>query len=126
MLMRLKRLLGYVERMKSYADLMGPVEKWVPHELVNPMKRVHYVDQERVKMTDAWALIIATLITSATGALGFAIRHLSAMRKENRNVHGIVMLQLKSVKRAIDDNSEKLDTVGERLHNHLDWHITKK
>lgn len=77
-------------------------------------------------MTDAWALIIATLITSVTGALGLTIKQFVALRKENRNDHGIVMLQLKSVKRTVDDNSEKLDTMGERLHNHLDWHITKK
>lgn len=77
-------------------------------------------------MTDAWALIIATLITSVTGALGFTIKQFIAMRKENRLDHGMVMLHLKGVKRAIETNSEKLDTVGERLTNHLDWHLTKK
>lgn len=77
-------------------------------------------------MTDAWALIIATLITSVTGALGLTIKQFIALRKENRLDHGMVMLQLKSVKRAVESNSEKLDTVGERLTNHLDWHLTKK
>lgn len=77
-------------------------------------------------MTDAWALIIATLITTVAGGLGAAIKQMRDLRKENRVDHGIVMLHLKSVKRSVEDVGNRVDGVGKRLDDHIDWHLKDK
>lgn len=77
-------------------------------------------------MTDAWALIIATLITTLAGALGAGIKQLKELRKENRVDHGMVMLHLKSVRRSVDTVGEKVTNVSERLDKHIDWHLDDK
>lgn len=77
-------------------------------------------------MTDAWALIIATLITTVAGGLGAAIKQMRDLRKENRVDHGIVMLHLKSVKRSVEDVGTRVDGVHQRLDDHIDWHYQKK
>jgi hypothetical protein len=77
-------------------------------------------------MTDAWAIIIATLITTLAGALGAGIKQLKELRKENRVDHGMVMLHLKSVRRSVDTVGEKVTNVSERLDKHIDWHLDDK
>jgi hypothetical protein len=77
-------------------------------------------------MTDAWAIIIATLITTLAGALGAGIKQLKDLRKENRVDHGMVMLHLKSVRRSVDTVGEKVTNVSERLDKHIDWHLDDK
>jgi hypothetical protein len=77
-------------------------------------------------MTDAWAIIIATLITTLAGALGAGIKQLKDLRKENRVDHGMVMLHLKSVRRSVDNVGEKVTNVSERLDKHIDWHLDDK
>jgi hypothetical protein len=77
-------------------------------------------------MTDAWAIIIATLITTIAGALGAGIKQLKDLRKENRVDHGMVMLHLKSVRRSVDTVGEKVTNVSERLDKHIDWHLDDK
>jgi hypothetical protein len=77
-------------------------------------------------MTDAWAIIIATLITTLAGAIGAGIKQLKDLRKENRVDHGMVMLHLKSVRRSVDTVGEKVTNVSERLDKHIDWHLDDK
>jgi len=77
-------------------------------------------------MTDAWALIIATLITTLAGAIGAGIKQLKELRKENRNDHGMVMLHLKTVRRSVENVGDKVQSVSERLDNHIDWHLDAK
>lgn len=77
-------------------------------------------------MTDAWAIIIATLITTLAGAIGAGIKQLKELRKENRVDHGMVMLHLKSVRRSVDTVGEKVTNVSERLDKHIDWHLDDK
>jgi hypothetical protein len=77
-------------------------------------------------MTDAWALIIATLITTVAGVVGAGIKQLKELRKENRNDHGMVMLHLKTVRRSVENVGDKVQSVSERLDNHIDWHLDSK
>jgi hypothetical protein len=77
-------------------------------------------------MTDAWALIIATLITTVAGIVGAGIKQLKELRKENRNDHGMVMLHLKTVRRSVENVGDKVQSVSERLDNHIDWHLDAK
>lgn len=77
-------------------------------------------------MTDAWALIIATLITTIAGALGAAIKQVRDLRRENRQDHGVVMLKLNLVSRSMNAVSDKLDKVNDRLNDHIDWHLEDK
>ena len=77
-------------------------------------------------MTDAWAIIIATLITTLAGAIGAGVKQLKDLRKENRVDHGMVMLHLKSVRRSVDTVGEKVTNVSERLDKHIDWHLDDK
>jgi hypothetical protein len=77
-------------------------------------------------MTDAWALIIATLITTVAGVVGAGIKQLKELRKENRNDHGMVMLHLKTVRRSVENVGDKVQSVSDRLDNHIDWHLDAK
>lgn len=77
-------------------------------------------------MTDAWALIIATLITTVAGVIGAGIKQLKELRKENRNDHGMVMLHLKTVRRSVENVGDKVQSVSDRLDNHIDWHLDAK
>lgn len=74
-------------------------------------------------MTDAWALIIATLITTLAGAIGAGIKQLKDLRTENRNDHGMVMLHLKTVRRTVENVGDKVQSVSDRLDKHIDWHL---
>lgn len=74
-------------------------------------------------MTDAWALIIATLITTLAGAVGAGIKQLKDLRTENRNDHGMVMLHLKTVRRTVENVGDKVQSVSDRLDKHIDWHL---
>ncbi len=77
-------------------------------------------------MTDAWALIIATLITTLAGAVGAGIKQLKELRQENRNDHGMVMLHLKTVRRSVENVGDKVQAVSDRLDSHIDWHLDNK
>lgn len=84
-------------------------------------------------MTDAWALIIATLITTLAGGIGAALKQMKNLREENRLDHGMVMLHLKNVKRSVDSVGDEVKTlksdvknVGDRLADHIDWHLKDK
>ena len=77
-------------------------------------------------MTDAWALIIATLITTVAGVVGAGIKQLKELRRENRNDHGMVMLHLKTVRRSVENVGDKVQSVSDRLDNHIDWHLDAK
>jgi hypothetical protein len=77
-------------------------------------------------MTDAWALIIATLITTVAGVVGAGIKQLKELRKENRNDHGMVMLHLKTVRRSVENVGDKVQSVSDRLDNHIDCHLDAK
>ncbi len=77
-------------------------------------------------MTDAWALIIATLITTLAGAIGAGIKQIKELRQENRNDHGMVMLHLKTVRRSVENVGDKVQAVSDRLDSHIDWHLDNK
>ena len=70
-------------------------------------------------MNDAWAVVIASLITAVSGILLGLISSFKKMHKENREDHGQVMKKL-------DNVVEGIDSVSERLDGHIDWHLHKK
>jgi hypothetical protein len=70
-------------------------------------------------MNDAWAVVIASLITAVSGIFLGLISSFKKMHKENRDDHGQVMKKL-------DNVVEGLDSVSERLDGHIDWHLHKK
>jgi ribosomal protein L10 len=77
-------------------------------------------------MTDAWALIIATLITTIAGGVGAAIKQMRDLRRENRNDHGVVMLKLNLMNHSMKEVGKKVDQVNERLNDHIEWHLDDK
>ena len=70
-------------------------------------------------MNDAWAIVIASLITAISGIFIAAVSSFKKMHKENREDHGQVMEKL-------DNVVDGLDSVSERLDGHIDWHLHKK
>jgi predicted proteasome-type protease len=77
-------------------------------------------------MTDAWALIIATLITAIAGAIGASIKQVRDLRRENRNDHGVVMLKLNIMNDSVKAVGKKVDQVNDRLNDHIEWHLDDK
>jgi hypothetical protein len=70
-------------------------------------------------MTEASAIVIAAAITGLSGIFTAAFMSFKKMRQENRADHGAVMAKLDSVK-------ESVDSVSDRLDNHIEWHLDSK
>lgn len=70
-------------------------------------------------MTEPTAIIIAASITGLSGIFAAAFMSFKKMREENRSDHGAVMAKLDSVK-------DSVDSVSDRLDNHIEWHLDKK
>ncbi|MEY3376895.1 MAG: hypothetical protein RL463_1205 [Bacteroidota bacterium] len=66
-------------------------------------------------MTDAWASIIVAVIGIVGSLLMFV---LSRLRRENRDDHNIVRDILNTLHEDIKD-------VGDKIDNHIDWHLKK-
>lgn len=69
-------------------------------------------------MDPAIASIIVALIGAISGLLGIAIKEFKSMKQKNDADHGAVMLKLNKVQKSVDK-------VGERLDDHIDWHLKK-
>ena len=69
-------------------------------------------------MDPAIASIIVALIGAISGLLGLAIKEFKSMKEKNDADHGAVMLKLNKVQKSVDK-------VGERLDDHIDWHLKK-
>jgi hypothetical protein len=69
-------------------------------------------------MDPALASIIVALIGAVSGLLGLAIKEFKSMKEKNDADHGAVMLKLNKVQKSVD-------RVGERLDDHIDWHLKK-
>ena len=70
-------------------------------------------------MDPAVASIIVALIGALSGLLGLAVKEFRSMRDKNNADHGAVMLKLNNVQKSVDK-------VGERLDDHIDWHLEKQ
>lgn len=70
-------------------------------------------------MDPALASIIVAVIGVFGSLAGIAIKEFKSMKKANSADHGKVMKRLDKVQ-------ESVDRVGERLDDHIDWHLTKK
>jgi hypothetical protein len=70
-------------------------------------------------MDPAIASIIVALIGAISGLLGLSIKEFRSMKNKNEVDHGVVMLKLNKVQSSVD-------RVGERLDDHIDWHLEKK
>jgi hypothetical protein len=77
-------------------------------------------------VTDAWAIVIAAVITALGGLAGVIVKQVRDLRRENRQDHGVVMLKLNLVSRSMNAVSDKLDKVNDRLNDHIDWHLEDK
>lgn len=69
-------------------------------------------------MDPAIASIIVASIGAISGLLGVAVKEFKSMKQKNDADHGAVMLKLNKVQKSVDK-------VGERLDDHIDWHLTK-
>jgi hypothetical protein len=69
-------------------------------------------------MDPAVASIIVASIGAISGLLSIAIKEFKSMKKQNDADHGAVILKLNKVQKSVDK-------VGERLDDHIDWHLTK-
>lgn len=69
-------------------------------------------------MDPAIASIIVAVIGGVFGLLSLAIKEFRDMRNRNSADHGAVMIKLNKVQ-------DSVDKVGERLDDHIDWHLKK-
>lgn len=69
-------------------------------------------------MDPALASIIVALIGVFGSLAGIAIKEFKLMKQQNSNDHGAVVARLEKVQ-------DSVDRVGERLDDHIDWHLTK-
>ena len=83
-------------------------------------------------MSTAWATIIAATIPVLGGLVGLAIKEFRHMRKSNSLDHGIVMHKLDQVQdenniiiRRLTKVQDSVTHVGDRLNDHIDWHLKK-
>ena len=74
-------------------------------------------------MNEAWGIIIAALVTGSFGVLGIFLRR---FRYENQRAHADVANRLKGLVKSIADVKVSVDSNGERLTDHLDWHVKEK
>ena len=71
-------------------------------------------------MTEAWGIVVAALVTGSFGVLGLFLRR---FRDENQRDHADVANRLKGLVKSIADVKVSVDKNGERLTDHLDWHV---
>lgn len=64
------------------------------------------------------ATVLAASVTAVSGLLGASIKVFKDMHRENREDHGKVMNEILEVKQGVN-------TVSERLNDHIDWHLKK-
>jgi hypothetical protein len=69
-------------------------------------------------MDPATASIVVALIGLIGTILGLSIKEFKDMKNKNSADHGAVMLKLNKVQ-------DSVDKVGERLDDHIDWHLKK-
>lgn len=69
-------------------------------------------------MDPALASIIVAFIGAISGLIGLAIKEFRSLKNKNDADHGVVMLKLNKVQGSIDK-------VGDRLDDHIDWHLKK-
>ena len=74
-------------------------------------------------MTEAWGIVVAALVTGSFGVLGLFLRR---FRDENQRDHADVANRLKGLVKSIADVKVSVDKNGERLTDHLDWHVKEK
>ena len=74
-------------------------------------------------MTEAWGIVVAALVTGSFGGLGIFLRR---FRYENQRDHADVANRLKGLVKSIADVKVSVDSNGERLTDHLDWHVKEK
>ena len=69
-------------------------------------------------MDPAIASIIVAVIGVVGTVTGIAIKEFKDMKNKNSADHGAVMLKLNKVQ-------DSVDKVGDRLDDHIDWHLKK-
>jgi hypothetical protein len=62
---------------------------------------------------------LATIIVAVITTFGFSVKEFKSMKKTNSLDHGQVMQQLNKVQSSVDK-------VGDRLNDHIDWHVDKQ
>ncbi|MBU82124.1 MAG: hypothetical protein CL724_11715 [Chloroflexi bacterium] len=74
-------------------------------------------------MTEAWALVVAAVVTGVFGLFGVFIRN---FRHENQRDHAVVADKLTGMSRDLDAIKASVDSNGAKLDDHLEWHKTPK
>jgi hypothetical protein len=69
-------------------------------------------------MDPAISSIIVAVIGVVGTITGIAIKEFKDMKNKNSADHGAVMLKLNKVQ-------DSVDKVGDRLDDHIDWHLKK-
>jgi len=69
-------------------------------------------------MDPAIASIVVAVIGLFGTLAGLAVKEFKDMKNKNSADHGAVMLKLNKVQ-------DSVDKVGERLDDHIDWHLKK-
>lgn len=69
-------------------------------------------------MDPAIASIVVAVIGLVGTVAGLALKEFKDMKNKNSADHGAVMLKLNKVQ-------DSVDKVGDRLDDHIDWHLKK-
>lgn len=83
-------------------------------------------------MDPAVASIIVALIGTIGSLLGVSIKEFKNMKKQNASDHGNVMKKLNEVSQnhgammyKMNRVQESVNNMGERLNDHIEWHLDK-
>lgn len=74
-------------------------------------------------MDAGWAMVLAAVVAAVGGVI---VAVLDKFRKENSQDHQVVLGMLKMVHKSQQRTEEKVDGVGERLNQHLQFHAEKE
>ena len=70
-------------------------------------------------MTDSWAIVIAAAIPVFATGLGWIVKLLLNLSKDNKYDHNVVMEEIQTLTKVVKKSSKKLD-------KHIDWHFHEK
>lgn len=70
-------------------------------------------------MTDSWAIVLAAAIPVFATGLGWIVKLLLNLSRDNKYDHSIVMVEIQNLTKVVKKGRKKLD-------KHIDWHFHEK
>ncbi len=70
-------------------------------------------------MTESWAIVIAASIPVLATGIGWVIKLLGTLAKNNKDDHNKVMEEMQVL-------TKNVKKVGKKIDKHIDWHVHEK